>query len=370
MNLYINLLNFNDSRIAGVGTFMKGIFQKLEGRDKFLKSFSQIIILHSANINIKDVLLIPDSNNVVYKKVNFIHFSVVFRILYEQIVLPLLIKKTRSVYFSPNPVIPIFLSLFDTYLICTIHDLIPFKISTKYNRLRSIYVKFITKYSAKYCDKIVTVSNYSKYDIVGLFNIDDDKIIVIYNYVNIPFLKEISAKENFIISICTIEPGKNIESMLLGFEHLITNFAGFSDYKYYIVGKPGWNFHSIYKLVEKLDLSQNVVFTGYIDNESKFDLLKKAKCLMFLSKYEGFGIPILESIYCRTPCLILNNSSLPEVMGNSGIIIEQDNPSIIASALKELILNYEYYLGDSEFHVNKFDSEVQIEKFESLFFNY
>ena len=369
MKLYINLLNFSDSRIAGVGTFMKGIFQKLEHREEFFKSFSQIIIFHSSNINIKEVLAIPNSKNIVYKNVNFIYRSVIFRIFYEQFVLPFMVKKNRSVYFSPNPVIPLFLSFFDIYLICTIHDLIPFKISTKYNRLRSIYVKFITEYSAKYCDKIITVSNYSKTDIIGLFNTESEKVVVIYNYVSIPFLKECSLKENYIMSICTIEPGKNIESMLLGFEYLITNFASFSNYKYIIVGKPGWNFDSIFKLVEILNLSQKVIFTGYIDNDNKFDLLKKAKCLLFLSKYEGFGIPILESIYCRTPCLILNNSSLPEVMGTSGLIIENDNPSVIASGLKELILNYEYYIRDSEYHVSKFDSEIQIDKFESLFFN-
>lgn len=366
MNLYINLTNFNDKKIGGVGFFMKRIFEKLENNENFFNSFSKIYIYSPSNVDIKEIFSIPNSDKVIYKKIQYINSNILIRIIFEQLGLPFLIKYNNSIYFSPNPVIPLFFFK-NIYTICTIHDLIPFKIKNKYGFFRTLYIKFITTYSARFASKIITVSNNTKNDIVEILSIRPEKIEIIYNFLNVPILDEVEKKEDYIISICTIEPGKNIEAMLTGFKELISNNIEFQNYKYYIIGKPGWDFDKIYKFANLLNLENNVIFTGYLEDELKFNFLKKAKCLLFLSKYEGFGIPILEALYCKTPCLILNNSSLPEVMGTSGIILESDDRLTVSEALKIILNNPKNYLINTNNDLLKFDSNVQIEKFINLF---
>jgi glycosyltransferase involved in cell wall biosynthesis len=367
MNLYINLTNFKDSRLGGVGFFMKRIFEKLHQKEVFFNLFDKIYIFYPSNVDINVLLSIPYSNNVVYKKINFIGYNVIFRICFEQFILPFYFKKEKSIYFSPNPVIPFFLNSKKVYKICTIHDLIPFKIKKKYGFLRTLYIKSITKLSAKYSNKIITVSEHSKNDIIDTLSISSKKIEIIYNFINFPITNHIEKKEDYIVSICTIEPGKNIESMLSGFNELVSNNSDFKNYKYYIVGRPGWNYQNIYNFAKHLNLDKNIIFTGYLPDEEKLQLLKKSKCLLFLSKYEGFGIPILEALYCKTPCLILNNSSLPEVMGTSGLKINNDEKGIIANALKVILTNPSNFLFNTSNEIVRFDPDLQISKFINIF---
>jgi glycosyltransferase involved in cell wall biosynthesis len=369
MNLYINLTNFKDNRLGGVGFFMKRIFEKLNQKEEFFNLFTKIYIFYPSNVAINELLSIPYTDKLVYKKINYISSNIIFRIFFEQFLLPFYFKNEKSIYFSPNPVIPVFLNSNNVYKICTIHDLIPFKIKKKYGFLRTLYIKSITKLSAKFSNKIITVSQHSKKDIIDILSISPKKIEIIYNFINFPISNLIEKKEDYIVSICTIEPGKNIESMLFGFKELVSNNIDFKNYKYYIVGKPGWNFQNIYNLAEKLNLDKNIIFTGYLSDDDKFQLLKKSKCLLFLSKYEGFGIPILEALYCNTPCLILNNSSLPEVMGTSGLIINSDDSFEIAKALKIILSNPNNFLSNRANEISRFNADLQISNFIKIFKN-
>ncbi len=101
-----------------------------------------------------------------------------------------------------------------------------------------------------------------------------------------------------------------------------------------IVGKKGWFYESIFKLVEKLNLEGNVIFTGFVTTKEKFILLSGAHSFIYPSIYEGFGLPVLEAITYGVPTITSKLSSLPEVAGNAALYIDPYNVQNIAEIIE------------------------------------
>lgn len=349
---------------------MKRIFEALNEEREFILNFESIIIFTPVNIDLYNILSIPIEKNIEIKKISFINRFLIFRILYEQFVLPFKIKnKNQNFYFSPNPQMPFLSRILKPKIkyIITVHDMIPFLISDKYPFIRSIYIKIITYFGAKLANLIITVSNSSKNDILRICKINENKIKIIYNFLyNKKFLPS-EVLENYFFTICTIEPGKNIELMLSAFKYFLDKNNKYSDYKYFIAGKNGWDYENIYKYCTKLGLDSNVIFLGYISEEKKNILLSKSVALLYVSKYEGFGIPILEAMYYNVPSIVSNISSLPEVVGDTGIIIDKLTPTSIADAMIKVINHRDEYIRNIQLQIEKFDYKIQINNFKRIF---
>jgi len=372
MILYINLLNFTSEKIGGVGFFTKRIFERLSKRTDRIDMFEKIVILSSINIDPISVFSIPNSSKIKIVKVPLIERNVILRVLYEQMILPFKIKGTNCVFFSPSPIAPILLKIFKSKIpiIVTIHDLIPFKIKGKYSRLRSSYIKILTILSAKVASHIVTVSQNTKRDIIEILSIPPSKITVVFNFLNQDFRLVRYNLNNTIVSLSTIEPGKNYVNMIRGFLFFLEQFPEYNDYRYIIIGKKGWNSDEVFEIVENNKNGEKVIFKDYISEEEKFTILSKAQCLLFLSRYEGFGIPILEALYCNTPAIVLNNSSLPEVLGDSGIILDDDDPLSISNAVKEVIERRDFYCSFIPNDIVKFDPNIQLTRLFDVFLKF
>lgn len=370
MVLYINLLNFNSDKLGGVGFFIKRIFESIHKYNvPFFEKFDEVVIFTSSNINANETFCVPNYSNIRIVKIKYISKFILVRIFYEQFILPMRINKSSAIFYTPSPIFPLFISLImrNVQVFVTIHDLIPFYFKHKYGYFRSQYIKILTFLSAKLSDKIITVSESTKNDITNIFGIHSSKINIIYNFLNDEVAFYPYAVKNQIVSISTIEPGKNYVNMILGFLHFINSSSKFKNYKYIIIGKKGWNFSEVFNVINNNDLKDNILFMGYVNDSEKYRVLAEAQCLLFLSKYEGFGVPILESLYCNTPAIVLNNSSLPEVLGKSGIIINEDDPVSISNALTRIIDNRNYYCSFINDDLKKFDPISQIDKFCNLF---
>ena len=369
MNLYINLLNYRDSKLAGTGYFMKRLFEGLPSNSGFYQRFTKIIILCPKNIDTAKVFNVPYVSNVRFKRVAFIHRFLILRILYEQLILPVyLLVQKPCIYFAPNPVVPL-LSKFlspKTRTICTIHDMIPFHIPEKYGYFRGKYIQSISVLSARLSTKVITVSEFSKIDIVNLTGISADKISVVYNFMNAK-LSLNNPSLPFFITVCTIEPGKNIELMLDGFTTFLERNSQNMEYKYYLIGKPGWNYEAIYQYVKNLSSSQNIFFLGYLDENRKEEYIKNCTALLYLSKYEGFGIPILEAMYQGKPSIVSGSSALPEVVGKTGVILDELTKERMADGMESVINNQNLYIQHIPGQIKKFKPELQIERFVNLF---
>jgi glycosyltransferase involved in cell wall biosynthesis len=308
MNLLLYNPVLNSSQYAGLGFFYKDVLETWLVDNR--KLFFSIKILKTGDSDFcfedelkAEYIVIPTFSNLVY------------RVLYEQFVLPFrLLSLKIDILLSPGPAFPVLLAFLKprTKYVTTIHDLIPFFVSDKYEFKRNLYIKSITWLSSLLSDKVLAVSQTTKRDLVSYFGIDENKVDVVYNVVN-RAPSSSGERGHYFLSVCTIEPGKNLETAILGFNEFKKRSA--VNYVYYIVGKYGWQSEGLFELVKKLNLVDEVIFMGYVSEQEKFEMFASCVCLINLSKYEGFP-------------------SLREVVGENGLF--QDPLDI-----DQLVLNLE-----------------------------
>lgn len=368
--LNINLLNFNSDKLAGVGYFFKRIASNIDFNDSQWSVFDEIVILSNTKVDCVELFGFKKSEKIKVVKLPLVH-NFLFRIVFEQLILPFWLFNGKTVFYSPTPSIPLFAKVLNSknILITTIHDMIPFKVKNKYSFLRSIYVKLLSIKSAQVCDKVVSVSEFSKKDIAEIAKIKLSKIVVVYNF--IPELKHTvgNKAKPYFVTVCTIEPGKNIENMIIGFNKFLKANQNFANYKYIIIGQFGWNYDSVISLTTNLGLGDKVEFKGYLSDCEKNDLIRCSSGMVYLSKYEGFGIPPLEAMYFDKISIVSNTSSLPEVVGNAGIIQDPDDTDLLAKNLSLLVDDVSIYESRIESQLNKFNPEIQILNFTNILLN-
>ena len=370
MKLYINLINFNSNKLAGVGYFFKRIASNIDLNDSQWSVFDEIVILSNTKVDCLELFGFKKSEKIKVVKLPLVH-NFLFRIVFEQVILPFWMLKGKTVFYSPTPSIPLFAKVINSknILITTIHDMIPFKVKNKYSFFRSIYVKLLSIKSAQVSDKVITVSEFSKKDIAEIAKINLSKIEVVYNF--IPELKHTVGNETkpYFVTVCTIEPGKNIENMIIGFNKFLKENENLVNYRYIIIGQFGWNYNSIISLTQSLGIKDKVEFKGYLIDSEKNDLIRYSAGMVYLSKYEGFGIPPLEAMYFDKISIVSNTSSLPEVVGNAGIIQDPDDTDLLAKNLRLLIDDVSIYKSRIERQLNKFNPEIQISNFTAILLN-
>lgn len=355
----INLLNFSDAKIAGAAVFAKNVLRGWFTRFEV----PAIVIYHADGIDIAQLFNLPRIAGITYKPVKVNRFW--SRIFYEQIILPFRLSQF-DIYYSPTPVMPFLSKVINRRLkiAVTIHDMIPFFVSNKYGKLRSIYVKLISINSAKFADNVITVSENSKKDIYTIARVNASKINVVYNFIPSSNVRHELSYEKFFLTISTIEPGKNIENTILGFKSFLQNRSD-RDFKFYWIGKIGWGYTDVQlqKLIEDAGLQNSFYLLGYIDEQKKTDLLSRCTAIVYLSHYEGFGLPVLEGLHFNKPPVVLNNSSLPEVIGKAGILCDKGDADEIAMALSKVTINLNEYVKEIPIQLKKFDELTQIKKF-------
>lgn len=138
----------------------------------------------------------------------------------------------------------------------------------------------------------------------------------------------------FILSVGTLEPRKNFERLLEAFA-----FADRANVKLVLVGKKGWNYDGIFERIRKYHLQNTVVYLDYVSQEQLVALYNA--CLFFVmpSLYEGFGLPALEAMQCGAPVAVAQNSSLPEVTGEAGVLFDPYDTDAIRERLNLLLRN-------------------------------
>ena len=371
MKLYINLINFNSFKLTGVGYFFKRIISNIDFEEEKWKQFDEIILLSNRKIDCLNLFSIKSNSKIRVVNLPFVH-NFILRILFEQLVLPFYLLKNENVFFSPTPSIPILGKLLNkkNVLITTIHDMIPFVVKNKYSLFRSIYIKVLSIKAAQISDKIITVSEFSKLDIVKIADVANSKIEVIYNFIPELSYTSNNKSEPYFVTICTIEPGKNIENMIIGFDKFLKSNEEYSHYKYIIIGQFGWNYNSIIALIHKLKLSEKVKLTGYLDDIQKNIILQNCTGMIYLSKYEGFGIPPLEAMYYGKVSIVSNTSSLPEVVGKAGIIQDPNDTELLSNNLVKLVNKTGDFTDNIFTQLDKFNPQFQILKFSNLITSY
>lgn len=235
-----------------------------------------------------------------------------------------------------------------TKMLNTIHDISWKFVPQHIKLLDKFLLNTLIPISIKKSDAIITVSKHSKYAIQHIFGTDLDKIHSIYNggYIeHIPTVLSSSQKINevlkeyYILYLGSLQPRKNIPTALKAFAKYL-ELNPDSKLKFVIAGGKGYNYDKqIDTTIIEYNLSKKVIFTGFITDEEKILLLKQAQAFVYLSLYEGFGIPLIEAMSLATPVIASNTSCLPEIVEEAGILTDPYNIDNIAQAIQDLTNN-------------------------------
>ena len=268
---------------------------------------------------------------------------------WDQIKLPYYLRKEKiDIFLTPYFKAPVFAPC---KLVVIINDLIPIKIqNSKFkiqNFLGRLYFWILGKMAAKRADKIITISNYSKKDIIGMFKVAEGKIEVVYLGVDKRYhpvesnLKEVTSKyginKRYILYIGNLSPHKNIRGLITAYSKLPDNIK--DEYDLVIGGKKDRNYLDLYKLTKDLDLEDKVIFTGFIEEDDLPLIYSGAELFAFPSFYEGFGLPPLEAMACGTTVVASNAASLPEVVGDAGLLVSPENIEELYRVIWQVLTN-------------------------------
>lgn len=327
----INLIAFNDVKAVGTLVYTRRLLSellKIENVDKDV----QFVVYAQRHIDLTAFAL-PVNRSITIVRVPTMR-SAIKRILFEQTFFYLYLRYC-DVFFTPTLSMPLFARGKKLFVL---HDMVPFVIPGKYSYIRLKYIKAITKLYANVCDRLITVSNNSKQDIIKFLKIKPDKISIVYNSipfneplvnvdVDLSFLNQSHINRPFFLTVSTLQPAKNIDG-------LIKAFAVFSklhpQYFLYIVGNKGWGYKPLFDLTKELDMECRVKFLGYVNDENLAALYQGCEGVLYVSLYEGFGLPPLEGFYHGKACVASNTSSIPEVVGEAGLLVDPyDQQSIV-----------------------------------------
>jgi glycosyltransferase involved in cell wall biosynthesis len=285
------------------------------------------------------------------------------RILFEQTLFYRYIKPC-DVFYSYCTSIPL---LVRAKRVFTLHDVYYITNPERYGWLQRLYLKITTRIYAYFVDEILTVSKYSKQQIETYIPKAIGKVRLTYNI--IPAKKKMEQlvaidKKPYFLFVGSIQPSKNITRMVDGFKKF--NTAG--NYHLYIVGQV---LHSSDSIIEHIKKVENVSYLGYRSDAEVAYLYHHTEAVVLLSLCEGFGIPPLEGFYYNKPALVANATSLPEVVGDAGEIVNPLDIDAIAKGFENVITKKEEFIKHIPLQISKFNKNISCEVWmKSLLINF
>jgi glycosyltransferase involved in cell wall biosynthesis len=270
-----------------------------------------------------------------------------YKIWYQYSLKKLLKKINADIFVGTDGMIPL---KTDTKTLAVIHDL---NFEHHPEHLPKTYRNFYRKYFpffAKKADRIATVSEFSKQDLVKTYNISISKIDVVYNGSNQNF-KPISENEKttiqqkhtngnpYFLFIGTLHPRKNLVNLFKAFNEFKKQTN--SDFKLLIVGKKMWWTTEIENTFNQLQFKNEIIFAGRVSDVDLYKITASAYALTYVPIFEGFGIPLIEAMSCGVPVITSNITSMPEVVEDAGILVDPFSINNIAKAMINISKNSE-----------------------------
>jgi len=234
-------------------------------------------------------------------------------------------------------------------VVATIHDLAFERMPETFTRRGSFQLKLTVRRTAKKAARIVTVSEYSRQDLLSIYRLPPEKVVVTYNGVESRFTprpsvpneaEEIRGRfgisRDFLLAVGSLQPRKNLVRLIRAYAKLRSEREGFTQ-QLVIVGRKLWLTHEIFDEVKRQRWGDDVILTGYVADEDLPALYRAARAFVYPSLFEGFGLPPLEAMACGTPVVTSGVSSLPEVTGGAALLIDPTDEQALANALIEVV---------------------------------
>jgi glycosyltransferase involved in cell wall biosynthesis len=201
---------------------------------------------------------------------------------------------------------------------------------------------------AQAATRIIAVSEFTKQDLINILKLPAEKIDVVYSGINCSF-RQISPQSPeltnyqqahqltrpFILYLGSLEPRKNLPLLIKAFTELKKQ-RQFNDYELVFAGRPGYRANEIMSLAHQSPVSKDIRFLGSVADEDRVFLYNLARVFVFPSWFEGFGFPPLEAQACGTPVIASNRSSLPEILGESALLVDPWKVHELAKAISSI----------------------------------
>ena len=273
--------------------------------------------------------------NFRYRRIRFANFK---KRYWEQIA-PLLVGHYDLLHFPFDSCVAIKRGKFVT----TIHDVKPLLLEVGKRKWpwKGMFKRIMIPNPLEKIDHVVTISQCSKRDIMEKLGVPDDRISVIYQGVEFDrFCPNPSASTGgtdtpqYILCVAGSDPTKNIQSLIYAYSKLPNRIL--EEYQLMLAGDLQRD-RMLGETITQLGLEKKVVLTGIVSDERLVRLYQEAAVFVFPSLYEGFGLPLLEAMACGCPVISSNRSSIPEVVGDAGILLDPLDIMAMRNAIERVV---------------------------------
>ncbi len=231
--------------------------------------------------------------------------------------------------------------------VVTVHDLSFMRFPDAFRTGNRVYLTLFTRLSTRRAARVIAVSESTRRDVIALCGVAPEKVVTVYNGVDAAFCpadpqavasfrRAKGLPERFILFLGTLEPRKNLGVLLHAYAGLRARLKHATP-KLVIAGGKGWFYERILAEVDVLGLADDVFFPGYVPAEELPWWYRAAELFVYPSRFEGFGLPVLEAMACGTPVITTTSSSLPEVAGDAAILVDPDDVAGLTDALERLL---------------------------------
>jgi len=316
---------------TGIGHYAYYLVKNLLERDQS----NQYVLFGNSRESLQEF----KNPNVQLRVFAFYKFKKFLPFIYNHLLVARWLKNEKcDLMHFPANIIPLFYS---EKSVLTVHDL-SFVINPNwFVKVSYFFSKILFPGSIEKAKKIIAVSETVKNDLIKKFNLPSEKISVIYNGVDLSDYNEVEAGDNkygrYILFLGTVEPRKNILILIKAFSKAIKDFP---DLILIIAGQKGWKYKPVFDLINVLNLKDKVKYLGYVSKDKKIYLLKNAQCLVFPSFYEGFGLPVLESLAARTPVITSAGTAMAEFGRGSVVLIDPADSDQLAEAIVDILTDH------------------------------
>ncbi|MGE5473406.1 MAG: glycosyltransferase family 4 protein [Ignavibacteriales bacterium] len=342
MNIAIDLTSIPKKK-SGVGRYLYNLIDSLQKIDT---ENTYYLFIHD-----DDILGFNISNpnfKLIDVKSKYLR-KVWLRLLWEQFILPGQLKKYKiDLLHSPHYTMPYFSKVKH---VVTFHDMSFFIVPKVHNFVKRYLFRVYMWLSVRRAEAIISDSYATLEDIKSILTVKGANITVVplgaderfFDSADVDrnLLKSYGIESEYFLFVGMIDARKNIVRMLKAYNSLPQEIK--DKYKFVICGRKNWMYEEVFSYFKENNLEKDVIFTDFVRDEDLPNLYRGAKILLYVSIYEGFGLPLVEAMASGLPCITGNISSMKEVAGDAGIKVNPYKENEIKDAIIELINNRDMY---------------------------
>ncbi|MGA7669874.1 MAG: glycosyltransferase family 1 protein [Nitrolancea sp.] len=264
------------------------------------------------------------------------------RILWEQVCAPFGLERDKiDVVHGTVNIAPV---LSGRAVVVTVHDLAFLRYPEQYPGFKQRYLTAMTRRSVEHADRVIAVSSNTRADIIHFYNVEPERVIIVPNGLDpemrviedpaalTSFRQRHDLPEQFVLFLGTLQPRKNLIALMRAWSRLDPT----TRLPLIVVGAQGWMYEPILDEARSLGVAGEIVFKGFAEPLDLPYWYSAATIFVYPSLYEGFGMPVVEAMACGAPVIASNTSSLPEVAGDAGMLVNPTDVDELRHALELL----------------------------------